>query len=148
MLSFQVYMMVDYGSFDRTRSFAGRFSNLKSKILFVGGANRLDNLPGTKATQNFHGCLRGVSFTIHRSIIFKWLSGLLLGKYCVLVSGTTWEVIVAAFFISWLLIGIWQPSIFVSFVCIIYFWTKNHLEPCKHHNVTVSVVSYLCTAAI
>ena len=75
-------MMVDYGSFDRTRSFAGRFSNLKSKILFIGGANRLDNLPGTKATQNFHGCLRGVSFTIHRSIIFK-LSGrnLLFGKY-------------------------------------------------------------------
>ena len=71
MLTFQVYMMVDYGSFDRTRSFAGRFSNLKSKILFVGGANRLDNLPGTKATQNFHGCLRGVSFTIHGSIILN-----------------------------------------------------------------------------
>lgn len=66
----QVYMMVDYGSYDRTRSFAGRFSNLKSKILFVGGANRLDTLPGTKATQNFHGCLRGVGSQSKTYLLF------------------------------------------------------------------------------
>lgn len=60
-----MFVSVDYGSFETSRSFAGQFINLKSKILYLGGAYRLMLLPGTKATQNFHGCLKGVSIYLY-----------------------------------------------------------------------------------
>ncbi|KAF6017441.1 Nrx-1 [Bugula neritina] len=49
------------GSYEISKSFAGNFHEINSRILFLGGASKLKNLPGVRTVQNFHGCLKNVS---------------------------------------------------------------------------------------
>lgn len=46
--------------YETSRSFAGRFTDIKSQVMFVGGAPDTGTVPGSLATQNFHGCMREV----------------------------------------------------------------------------------------
>lgn len=39
----------------------GQFTELTSKVMFVGGAHSVKDLPGSLAMQNFQGCMRAVS---------------------------------------------------------------------------------------
>ena len=55
----QIMVSVD-SMYEAARSFAGSFSQLVSRVLFVGGAPNPKELPGSQATQNFHGCLKEV----------------------------------------------------------------------------------------
>ncbi|KAF6036832.1 Nrx-1 [Bugula neritina] len=52
------------GSYEISKSFAGNFHEINSRILFLGGASKLKNLPGVRTVQNFHGCLKNVQYTV------------------------------------------------------------------------------------
>lgn len=52
---------VDDKEHSATWSTNGNFSDITSRELFVGGASDVRLLNGSKATQNFIGCLREVS---------------------------------------------------------------------------------------
>ena len=56
----QVLVYVDNKEHSAEWSTIGNFTDITSRELYVGGAADVRLLNGSKATQNFIGCLRGV----------------------------------------------------------------------------------------
>lgn len=57
----QVYAYVDNEEYEAKWTTTGNFTDITSRVMFVGGAPDVRQLNGSKATQNFFGCLRAVS---------------------------------------------------------------------------------------
>ena len=61
----QVLVYVDNKEHSAEWSTIGNFTDITSRELYVGGAADVRLLNGSKATQNFIGCLRGVSYNYY-----------------------------------------------------------------------------------